>query len=401
MREITIHLGMVLGGTTFLVTLGAAVQASSKSQGAPVWVPLTLIPLIVGNALPYLIPVALLTAAVLTYGRMAADGEDLVLRAAGVRPIRLLIPALLAGLVVAFLAYPLAASILPDLYSRMRELSFRLRFAALENTNPGSSELHFRGLHLTWRGRDDRGAFRDVILALSDREDKGVFAFDPGPSQPTPNSDTKPDKTAKSPTESEEHKKTNQEAKSQKPEAHAGTVRVRAERASMQLQDRNLVLALRGITTFSDKDQDSSWSGRGPGVTTVKIDLDGLGQRDEKSLKPDDFTSAELRHKLSEERLKRKVRGRYRYTLWRRFSMAMSALPLALVGALLGWKLRRGGILTAFAAAFGVVLIVFYPLFYLGNGLEQTGTLDPVTAAFLPILGLTAVLGLLWFGGRR
>ena len=81
--EILRHLSLVLAGVIFLLALGAAVKASSTAQGAPVWVVLTLVPLFVGNALPYFFPVGLMTAVVLTYGRMAADREEVALRAAG------------------------------------------------------------------------------------------------------------------------------------------------------------------------------------------------------------------------------------------------------------------------------------------------------------------------------
>ncbi|MBT5101297.1 MAG: LptF/LptG family permease, partial [Planctomycetes bacterium] len=106
-REIVQHLLFVLLGVIFLVALGAVVRASATSQGAPIWVSLSLIPLMVGNALPYFFPMALLTAIVLTYGRMASDGELVALLASGQPPMRLLRPALWAGVLMMLVAYPL------------------------------------------------------------------------------------------------------------------------------------------------------------------------------------------------------------------------------------------------------------------------------------------------------
>ncbi|MDP7560187.1 MAG: LptF/LptG family permease, partial [Planctomycetota bacterium] len=103
---------------TLLVALGAAVRATSTSQGAPLWVPLTLIPLLVGNALPYLIPATLLTAAVLTFGRMSADGEITALQTAGMTPRQILRPAFLFGITLALLSYPLASQVLPSVYKK-------------------------------------------------------------------------------------------------------------------------------------------------------------------------------------------------------------------------------------------------------------------------------------------
>ncbi|MBC8404172.1 MAG: LptF/LptG family permease, partial [Planctomycetes bacterium] len=164
--EILRHLLMVLAGMVFLLSLGAAVRASSTAQGAPLSVVLTLVPLFVGNALPYFLPVALMTAVVLTYGRMAADGEEVALFAAGIRPTRLMRPAILAGVLLAAISYPLTSQVMPALYKKMRELSLHSRIAALENTNPGANEFHFKGLHMIWKERDPRGGFKDVVVSV-------------------------------------------------------------------------------------------------------------------------------------------------------------------------------------------------------------------------------------------
>ena len=139
--EILRHLSLVLAGVIFLLALGAAVKASSTAQGAPVWVVLTLVPLFVGNALPYFFPVGLMTAVVLTYGRMAADREEVALRAAGCTPARLLLPALYAGVLLVVASYPLTSRIMPDIYRVMRELVVRSQIAApLGNENSPSPE---------------------------------------------------------------------------------------------------------------------------------------------------------------------------------------------------------------------------------------------------------------------
>ena len=81
--------------------------------------------------------------------------------------------------------------------------------------------------------------------------------------------------------------------------------------------------------------------------------------------------------------------------------LALSPLPLALIGALLGWRLRRSGVLTAFAAAFAVQLLLYYPLYYLGVALTASGGLSPASGALLPVAGLLLVLLALLPQGRR
>ena len=363
LREISVHLVVVLGSVTILVSLGAAVRASATSQGAPLWIPMALIPLIVGNALPYLIPATLLTAVVITYGRMSADGEATALRAAGVHPLRIMLPALLAGGLVAVLSYPLSATVLPELYTKMRELSYRLRFAALENTNPSASELHFGGLHLSWRGRNPDDSFRDVVLSYRERADRGAYAYDPG---------LNPEEEPASPRR----------------------IRVRADRAAMVIRGRDLELELHGMRTFEDRDAEeaTAWTARNPGVSYLRIDLESLGTRPPDARKADDFSSRELLRKLRSGELEAEQVPGFQLAFWQRVAAAAAALPLALVGAVLGWRLRRSGLLAAFAAAFAVLLLVFYPLYYLGSGLHHNGALPAAPAALMPVAGLVLVL---------
>lgn len=382
LREIGLNLLLVLGGILLLVALGAAVQASSRSQGAPLWIPALLVPLLVGNVIPYLVPVTLLVAVLLTYGRMAADGEEQAVRAAGIHPLRLLLPALIAGALAALAVYPLSALVLPRIYSTMRELSFRLRFAALENTNPGASELHFQGLHMLWSRRDANGDFRDVIFLHRQEPDFKAYPGDPG----------RADAAAAEP---------------------AAVLRLRAEKARMSVADRQLVLAFEGLRSAGARGA-QAWSARSQGESFVRIPLDQLGSRGADERKPEDFTSAELRARIPQlraaavapldglnegqrkralERAGKAARDveKSRYTLWQRLSVACAALPLAAVGAMLGWRVRRAGVLPAFAAGTAVVLFVFYPLLYLGEGLQQGGKLDAIPAAWLPVAGLLAV----------
>jgi len=392
LREILLHLLLVLGGLVFLVTLGAAVQAASRSMGAPLWIPALMVPLAVANTLPYLLPVSLQVAVVLTYGRMAVDGEARAARAAGVRPLRLLLPAVLAGLAVGAITYPFGSMVLPDVYTLFRGLSYRLRFAALENPDPSASEIHYQGLHLLWRERDRRGTFLDVLLVLQPRSGRVVFPGDPGAGS-----------AAGGMVEWEP------------PE---GGVRLRAERARMEVQEGALRFVLEDLRTFDVRPDGSAWAWRNPGTVLLTLPLEGL-DRPARIRKADDYRSGELRRLLAdmEERLPalaagggkdaeiqelRRRRGRFRFALWRRLALAVAAVPLAVAGALLGWKVRRGGVLAAFAISLVVVLGVFFPLLYLGDNLEHTGALDALPAAWVPVGGLLlAVLGLARFGPRE
>ncbi|MBL7007931.1 MAG: LptF/LptG family permease [Planctomycetes bacterium] len=363
LREIGAQIILVLGATLVLVTLAAMVRASSDSQGAPLWMALSLLLPSIGNALPYLLPAALLTAVVLSYGRMAADGEATALRTAGVHPWRILRPALAIGLIVAALSYPLTAFLLPRLYSEMREVSYRLRFAALENTNPPSSELSFEGIQMSWGDRGPGGDFHDVLLVFRQAEAEALQLEPAG------------------------------EAVG----AGSPALRLRAERCQMSVVDRQLRLRLRGLRSLDEDPAALRWSGTG--TTHLTLNLDRLGQRTES--KAADFSSPEIRRQLASGEVKARKRLSFEVEWWRRIGLALTPVPLALIGALLGWRLRRSGVLSAFAAAFSVQLLLYYPVFYLGSSLAVSGTLSPAAGALLPVGGLAVILGVLLPQGRR
>ncbi|MBT3339637.1 MAG: YjgP/YjgQ family permease [Planctomycetes bacterium] len=361
-REIVQHLLFVLLGVIFLVALGAVVRASATSQGAPIWVSLSLIPLMVGNALPYFFPMALLTAIVLTYGRMASDGELVALLASGQPPMRLLRPALWAGVLMMLVAYPLTSLVVPEIYGKMRDIMRRMDLAALENTNPSSSSMHFRGLDLTWTARNPDGAFLDVVLFLR------------SPSQ----------------------------ASAVGKKGQPNLLRVRANRASMDFEGGELVFSLDGMRTWSEQQSEqggAGWTVAAPNRTYLRVDVQQLGNR----LPPVSFvknrSSFEIQKAIREDdSLSERKREEYRFVLWERIAQAMSFLPIALVGGLLGWWLRRAGFLSGFAAGLGVLALVFYPLYYFGRAQVNAGTMPAIPAAFLPVLGLAP---LLWFLLRR
>jgi lipopolysaccharide export LptBFGC system permease protein LptF len=377
LREIALRLLMVSAGVMFLIGLGGAIRASSISQGAPLWVPLALVPLIVGQALPYFMPLAVLTSVVLSYGRMAADGEDVAAFAAGARPARILLPAAVAGLALSMITHPLSADLLPDLYRRMRELVARVEVAALENTDPSNSQLHFGGLQLMWNGRDEDGAFLDVLLQISGASGKGNPAGE----------SLKPKPAAKPAAEGA-------------PGA-LDELRIRADRARMRVAGGTLVFSFQGMRAFSESGAEQGWSVENDGWSSVKIDLVSLSNARAPDLRAKDQASRQLRALIADPATDPETARLALYTLHQRRAMSAAAMPLAVLGAMLGWRLRRGGMLAGFGAAMALLILVFYPTYYLGEGLFDNGGLPPVFAAWLPCLVLLPLIALLARGAAR
>ena len=96
------------------------------------------------------------------------------------------------------------------------------------------------------------------------------------------------------------------------------------------------------------------------------------------------------------EDLEQNNRDHIFFILWQRMSMAFATLPLSLIGAMLGWRLRKGGFVASFSIALSFLLLVYYPLFFVCDNLEEIDALSPFLAAWIPSLALLPVFFLLY-----
>ena len=111
---------MSLTGLTGMFMLGGVIQEASQKGLSPAQI-LIAIPLIIPNTFPYTIPTTTLFATCIVYGRMSADSEVLVLRAAGVNIYHLLWPALLLGIVTSLVTAGLYYDPIPRSQRVLRE----------------------------------------------------------------------------------------------------------------------------------------------------------------------------------------------------------------------------------------------------------------------------------------
>ena len=88
---------MSLAALTGMFLLGGLIQEATQKGLSPAQI-IVALPLIIPNTFPYTIPATTLFATCVVYGRMSADNEILVLRAAGANIYHLLWPAIVLGL---------------------------------------------------------------------------------------------------------------------------------------------------------------------------------------------------------------------------------------------------------------------------------------------------------------
>ena len=86
----------------------------------------------------------------------------------------------------------------------------------------------------------------------------------------------------------------------------------------------------------------------------------------------------------------------------RMYSLAVSALALALIGVPLGILARQSHILSAFFLGCLPVMLVYYPVFLLGQSMAEEGTISAAVACWTPTGVLAAIgVGLLgWLFSR-
>jgi lipopolysaccharide export system permease protein len=124
LKECVVPFAISLGVLTFVFLLGYLPQLADKvinkgvSLATVSLVFLYNIPVLLG----YTLPIAALSAVILTFGRMSSDNEILAMRASGISLRRLLVPLLALGLMFSFFLMILNDQVIPRAYHAQRRL---------------------------------------------------------------------------------------------------------------------------------------------------------------------------------------------------------------------------------------------------------------------------------------
>jgi lipopolysaccharide export system permease protein len=124
LKECIVPFAISLGVLTFVFLLGYLPQLADKvinkgvSLATVSLVFLYNIPVLLG----YTLPIAALSAVILTFGRMSSDNEILAMRASGISLRRLLVPLLALGLMFSFFLMVLNDQVIPRAYHAQRRL---------------------------------------------------------------------------------------------------------------------------------------------------------------------------------------------------------------------------------------------------------------------------------------
>lgn len=133
--------------------------------------------LMMPNFLTVIFPVSLFAIVTFTYHRMIMDRELVVMRGAGLGPIRLAKPTLILSLIIVFVGYALSTYIVPTSYTQFRELQWDIRYSFSHILlREGTFNEAANGVTVYVRERTEEGQLLG-ILAYDDRDELHSFAL--------------------------------------------------------------------------------------------------------------------------------------------------------------------------------------------------------------------------------
>ncbi len=305
---------------------------------------------------PWIFPLAVLIAVTLTYGRLASDNEILAIQMAGMHLLRPVLPALTLGVVVMGGLVLVGDQLLPWCRTREYKVYVAESEQILVRLFEMKTKLRGGNYTITWDTFED-GVLHNVSVRQRDR-DEVVAEFT-------------------------------------------------ARTATYKTDGASITLSLKDITgTNFQEGLEIRWESREQtfplkGVFMRDPDYKALGTREmieelEKLRGAPPTTNpyeAQMRTRRERDILLR---------IHRLYSLAASALALTLVGVPLGLLARQAHMLSAFFLGCLPVMLVYYPVFLLGESMASEGTISPALGCWTPTAAIAVIgLGLLaWLFSR-
>lgn len=146
----------------FLLILGMALQSLHK--GVNVTALAELAPHIFFYSLPTALPVALLAAAVITYGRLSGDNELWAMLTSGVHLWTIVLPVALLGLIFSLFSVGLNAHLLPKSYRMLKVLQERaVHEIVAQHIGAAQGKMRFPPYYVYIKSIEER-VYKDIII---------------------------------------------------------------------------------------------------------------------------------------------------------------------------------------------------------------------------------------------
>lgn len=308
--------------------------------GVGLWTVLKLMTYILAATLAISIPISLLFAILLSFGRMSADMEFTALKAGGISLPSLFKPILALGLALSFVMLLFNELLLPR-----ANLGYKILF--FEIVRNRSNVLVQEGTYV----RD----FEGFILHVGHKEKSGgrleevtLFLLPQGQT-PLQVVTARWGRLISDPT----------------------SFRVYLELHQGSLQSVSRTDPLQLTQLFFDTD-------------VIDIDIHGqLRQAQGLERRPEEMTIAEIRSGIGQMKPDSPDRWAWAVVMQKKLAIPFACLAFALIGCPLGTLVRRGGRLLGFVFALGLILD-YYLLLSFGETYGSNGRLSPLLAMWLP-----------------
>ncbi|HLG59416.1 MAG TPA: LPS export ABC transporter permease LptG [Vicinamibacterales bacterium] len=351
-RQVLVPFGIGLLVFTFLFIIPELMEYAEDyiSKGAPVPVLIQLVITLLPMALGLTIPMSLLLALLVAFGRLSADREFVALQACGVSPTRLLRPVgAISLLCAAATAYVLLVSV-PAGNQTFREITFNILASQAEGeVKPRIFFEGFSDIVLYVREVPQSGGWDGVFMA-DNRGGEGAAVY----------------------------------------LAKHGHIVIDRPRHSVEmiLEDgtRHTADATGKYEVFTF------------GRMLLRLDPEKMFPRGGPTKGDREMSVAELRGRAAELQAQGIFPHNQLFEIHKKYSIPAACLVFGLVGLALGATNRRDGKLASFVVGVAIIF-VYYILLWLGQALAKGQVLAPWLAAWLPNIALGA-LGLLLFRWR-
>ncbi len=341
------------------------------------------------NSLPFIIsstvPMAILVATLMTFGRMAQDNEMVVIFTSGVRIGRLILPILIINLFITIGLIIFNNLVVPEANHRVRRLMVEiLRKRPAIKLRSGVFIDEFPG-YTIYIGSIDTRAAKIHHLTIYEKSSRTIITAPEGIARTTDGGATYIFDLS------------NGEMHEPLPQGGYRRVRFESQRLIIKAKeehrshrgkyrgDREMTIGM--LDKAIRREKKNLTTTRSELIGTMTTAIDRYLQYGPGAL---NFITTKVKSQLRKLRFIKKKIARYKVEIEKKIAIPFAAIIFLFLGAPLGYLVRRGGVLG------GILAIGFFSLYYIllisGEELADRALLPPELAIWLPniVLGIIA-----------
>lgn len=308
------------------------------------------LPLATGTMASWVMLVAACTSSTLVYARLAAENEITAMRTCGIHVWRIISPAILLGLGLVGLSYPLNEIVVPWTRYHRAQVFRESTMHILGNPPPGQQDFKIGLTRISYLDYQSGRMKKPALSKYKLDPDQGIVLI-------------------------------------MEAFAESGVIEVRGD-------EIRVVLTRPRIWRMNDKGQEERFSAENDFPQQIRAEDLGKTAR-----KLQDLPSDELWERLAATG-DPAVRNPILFVLNSRYAASLAPMLLVLVAMPIGILVRRGSRLAGLGAALPPLLIYFV-CYFIFQGLGDKNRLHPLLAAYAPDLFLAALAAILLWGVSR